>query len=131
MPFVTCPSCGKESIAPRELAGLQWNCPKCNMAMIVEEDGPGSAVHEYDPAMSRRRAREKHAKRQLFWKLGSVALLIAVTLGVWVAKQSQTGGGIPTIIGTRTIGDLVQHFERSGLKGKYSPKAAVIIGAKE
>ncbi len=30
-----------------------------------------------------------------------------------------------------TIGDLVQHFKKSGLQGEYYPKFAGLIGAKE
>lgn len=44
MPFVNCPSCGKESIAPRELIGLEWDCPKCKQSFLVrDDDAPRSA----------------------------------------------------------------------------------------
>lgn len=33
--------------------------------------------------------------------------------------------------GNRTIGDLVQHFKAKGLEGKYQPKWASLLGAKE
>src|SRR5688500_6981894 len=45
MPFVTCPECGKESVAPREFVGLEWDCPRCGAPFRVTEDGaPFGAV---------------------------------------------------------------------------------------
>lgn len=38
MPFVTCPNCEAESTAPRELIGLEWNCPNCRTSFVVEDD---------------------------------------------------------------------------------------------
>ncbi|WP_439625036.1 hypothetical protein [Gemmata sp.] len=38
MPFVTCPECGHESHAPRDLIGLTWDCPECAEPIEVEGD---------------------------------------------------------------------------------------------
>lgn len=44
MPFVNCPECGKESSAPRDLIGLEWDCPHCGESFVVREDGASVPV---------------------------------------------------------------------------------------
>jgi hypothetical protein len=38
VPLVTCPKCRAEQIAPRELVGLNWNCPGCGHEFRVGDD---------------------------------------------------------------------------------------------
>lgn len=38
MPLVTCPKCRTEQIAPKELVGLTWDCPKCGHEFRIGAD---------------------------------------------------------------------------------------------
>mgnify|MGYP002780427916 CR=1 FL=1 len=38
MPLVTCPKCRIEQIAPKELVGLNWDCPKCGHEFRIGAD---------------------------------------------------------------------------------------------
>lgn len=44
MPFVTCPKCRIESMAPRELVGMDWECPKCGEPIAVIDEPTSAAV---------------------------------------------------------------------------------------
>ena len=56
MPFVNCPACGKEVVAPRDLIGLEWDCPKCGAPFIVREDDAEPAGEVGLPSPRRREA---------------------------------------------------------------------------
>lgn len=63
-------------MAPRELAGLLWDCPKCGAAIRVEDDTPGGVVGRR--AASRRGGRGLSARS--WWAAPSTALKIATAV---------------------------------------------------
>jgi hypothetical protein len=38
MPFITCPKCAEEALAPRDLGGLRFPCPECGERIFVPRD---------------------------------------------------------------------------------------------
>lgn len=89
MPFVTCPGCGSESIAPKELLGLDWRCPKCSTFFTVTDEDDA-------PAIPRRR-RRKGTPIGVWLALG-LAVMAVMAVFAAMAKVSRErevakGGG--------------------------------------
>ncbi|VTT98883.1 ---NA--- : [Gemmataceae bacterium] len=98
MPFVTCPDCGRESTAPRELLGLEWDCPKCGTAFIVRDD-------DAPVPLPRRKRRRTHNTGR--WALLLVLLLATVAAAAWA--------------GVRWSRPRVQHGDTSGVGPSTTP----------
>lgn len=103
MPYVTCPDCNHESLAPRELIGLEWRCPRCGVSFLVGDAGRS--------ASARGRRREKSfvpvaAFRLVIGLLAAGAIFLAVrgkTEGsrrppsTPIADESRTRGSRPAV----------------------------------
>ena len=74
MPYVTCQECGTESMAPRELVGLDWSCPKCRTPIFVGDGGPTA-----EGLMRARRRKANNSGPLLV--IGALVLLTGAVLG--------------------------------------------------
>lgn len=100
MPFVDCPNCGKESVAPREWIGLEWDCPHCRQPFLVRDD-------DDRPAPRRRR------------KKGPPVLLSVVVSALGIAASAAV-----LVVATRSAdrrGDSQPVERRGGAPGQSKP----------
>jgi hypothetical protein len=101
MPFVTCPECEHESVAPRELIGLEWACPKCGSSFVVEDGDPRA------PLRRRKRNRRGPWVAMFFLCLSGLFVFGLMAFAVSHAEVARNDGNNALLIAALLIFGLL------------------------
>jgi hypothetical protein len=124
-----CPACHAAILAPQSLIGESAPCPKCGAEVDSWPGTQTSAAPSLNLSIPPlKELLRKHGSRHgvfssrswIYLLLASVAITTVLVV-TWRAIASSDP----------TVGDVVSHFQRSGLKGSFQPQVINMLNAKE